>query len=122
MLRALRDELAWARDRHSAVLDELDLLRLRVGDIRGDVIASVDRLGVILRRSHRLVQQAILDRGEDPVVIAILAAGVYTVMNYEAEAIVDDDERAFVGQLAAGLADAAAVHARGGEAGPSVVS
>lgn len=107
-LNAVRDELAWARERHGAALFDrlgLDRLRLGPGDFPG--VAFFDR-GVVLRERHPLVARQLtrLAAGEplDPIDLTFLASAVYAVLNEAAEEIDRADEQAFLARLAEGLA------------------
>ncbi|MEZ4382280.1 MAG: hypothetical protein R3A79_13090 [Nannocystaceae bacterium] len=101
LLRALIVQLRLARSRRSDLLSELNLSRLVMGERRGDAVATATGRAVEVNRRHPLVRLALARAGRDPVTLGALASAIYTVINWEAEAIVDDDERAFLGALAA---------------------
>ncbi|MCA9661410.1 MAG: hypothetical protein KC486_23930 [Myxococcales bacterium] len=101
LLRALAIQLRLARSRRSDLLSELNLSRLVMGERRGDAVATPSERGVVINRRHPLVRLALASGGREPVVLGALASAIYTVINWQAEAIVDDDERAFLGALAA---------------------
>ena len=109
LLTLLRGELEWARARHGVLLDRLGLDRFRLAE-GGSGIAVFDR-GVVLQRQHPVVARLLaqLDqrnqsREVDPIDLAFLVSGVFTLMNAVAEEIDEGDERAFVGHMAQSLA------------------
>jgi hypothetical protein len=103
LLAAIEGELAWARARHGELLE-----RLRVDEASEQPGIAWYADGVALQRRHPLVarQLARLAAGKpaDPIDVVFLASAVFTVMNAVAEAIVADDEQAFIAALAAKLA------------------
>ncbi|MCA9684790.1 MAG: hypothetical protein KC457_21575, partial [Myxococcales bacterium] len=108
LIAALYEQLRWARARHGSLLDELGLAQLRIGTTPGNAIVDPGRRALVVRRDHpivaRLLAQAEGGADLDPIDLSFVVAATYTLMNIVAEAIDDDDERAFVADLAQALA------------------
>jgi len=107
LLAAVREELAWARERHGSLLETLGLAQLMIGEVPGGGIAAFSG-GIVLQRRHPLVDRMLtgLLAGEaiDPIDLSFVVSAVYTLMNEVAEEIDAEDERAFVGRMAESLA------------------
>ncbi|NVB43052.1 hypothetical protein G6O69_34840 [Pseudenhygromyxa sp. WMMC2535] len=105
LLRALHEQLDWARKRHGeALLHELALAQIDIGPLEEEGIVGADLGGLLLRRDHPIVTRLLGQAPNfDPVDLAFLVAAVYRAMNELAEEIVDDDERDFVAALAEAL-------------------
>jgi len=107
LLQALVAQLRLARVDRVGLLGELNLGRLALGSSRGRWIAESTEHGIIVNTRHPLVAAALTQvagtGGIEAMLLGALASAVYTVVNWEAEAITDDDERRFLAELAAYL-------------------
>jgi len=107
LLQALVAQLRLARIHRVGLLGELNLGRLALGSSRGHGIAGSTEQGIIVNTRHPLVAAALTQIAEtggiEAMLLGALASAVYTVVNWRAEAISDDDERRFLAELAAYL-------------------
>src|SRR5690606_4431029 len=100
LLAELDAELHWARARHGSLLDELGLVTMTIGEAPGQGITSLGPKGIVVRRDHPIVARLLQQQTFDPFDLAFVLVGVYALLNDRHERIADDDERAFVHQLA----------------------
>jgi hypothetical protein len=103
LLAGVYEQLHWARSRH-ALLDELLLNHLQLVAGGSGELASLDRGTLALNREHPIIARLLGQDPHDPIDLAFLLAALYSLINYQAEEISDDDERMFVAQLAETLA------------------
>jgi hypothetical protein len=113
LIKAVHQNLSWAHARHGSALGRFGLDRLCLGSPPGAAIAGMGARGLEVRADHPLVSRMLADHARlgdfDPIDLAFVTAAMFTVLNYDAEEIADDDERAYVAHLVEALA--VAVHA-----------
>ena len=103
LLAAVYEQLHWARSRHP-LLDALLLNHQQLRAGTGSELARREHGVLTLDRKHPIVARLLAQDPHDPIDLAFLLAALYSLLNYEAEEISDDDERMFVAQLAETLA------------------
>lgn len=104
LLQALVAQLRLARVYRVGLLSDLNLSRLSLRSVRGHAVAEGTEHGLVVNSRHPLVAAALTQAAEmggvEPMLLGALASAVYTVVNWQAEAIIDDDERSFLAALA----------------------
>lgn len=95
LVDGLRAELEALHTEENPLLDDVMMLSMRLSRDPSDRAASCDESGVTLYRAHPVVE-ALLDEDQDaPVLLSMLAMGVYTAVNLYLEEITDDHEAQF---------------------------
>jgi len=95
LVEGLRAELEAQHTEENRLLDDLRLRPIRLsreGSVRA---VSCDESGILLHRSHPVVGALLDDPEAEPVLLSMLAMGVYTAVNLHLEEVTDDHEAQF---------------------------
>jgi len=108
LLHALVVQLRMAKVQRAGLLRELDLYRLAYAEFGGSEVARVSPTGAIeLNGRHSLVTLAVAQirerGGIPPMILGALASAIYSVINWRAEEVTDDEERIYIATLAGAL-------------------
>lgn len=88
---AVIEELHLVRRGNEALLSDVNLDGLRVGDGAGSLVVS----DMVLHRKHPLIRVALARFAVEPAWVTFVASAVYTALNVELEAITDAHEAEF---------------------------
>ncbi len=95
LVQALRAELEAHNTEDNRLLSDVPLVSIKLSPEPSECAATCDDWGITLHRAHPVVERLLDDAQPQPVLLSMLALGVYTVVNLHLEEVTDDHEAEF---------------------------